>query len=520
METSTPSLTLKEKVLLWLSHVGANASSDPGLAATQAGIAHGTGMSRAHVSRTIAPLVEGGLVTIEKARVSGISRSLVAYRLAPPGQQVVDDLERSLAPVVVEVRDAADGLERMTLEALRRKAGKAVSVWRILSEAAGVGFVDLQKSAAPVARGTRFHFEASEAPSERFFVGRERELAAFEKWIEDGRGRAAIVEGAPGIGKSTFLAHALRGRPPKAHVLWIRLMEWSSPASVVQAVMGLLSRAGRPGPIPTTDDVEAVLAQFSDRARGIPLLVVVDDVQNASQPVRVLLKAVLSVARQTPTLRVVLAGRQVNLPGETFAEAAVFRLYPLNEKEAAKVAELLGTPPAASAALVRATGGNPLFIELASRGPRPDASPADFAEYLQNVILPSLPEEQRELLQYAAALRVGLRPQFLDALTVGSPSATRALESAGLLAQRADGAYEPHDLVRSTVESTMGFKTRVHVHGRLAEMFRPRGDDATNVSEFLHHLVRAGKREEAARWVFKHQATLMERARGLFGAAV
>src|SRR5262245_45717619 len=110
--------------------------------------------------------------------------------------------------------------------------------------------------------------------AEPSIVGRERELAGLEAWLDhvaSGRGVIALVSGEPGIGKTRFLeAATTRAHDRGFAVVWGRAWEVSSAPPYwpwIEALRGLLSRPrGRDGA-----DVLLRLLPELDRGAGAPL---------------------------------------------------------------------------------------------------------------------------------------------------------------------------------------------------------------------------------------------------------
>ncbi len=84
-----------------------------------------------------------------------------------------------------------------------------------------------------------------------------------------------------------------------------------------------------------------------------------------------------------------------------------------------------------------------------------------------------------------------------------------------LVVPREDGFFELHEVVRDAIYATIPFAERRKWHDRLAAAYAPL-DDWSGLTEFLHHLVRAGRREEAVGWVLANQSRILDRARALF----
>ncbi len=217
-------------------------------------------------------------------------------------------------------------------------------------------------------------------------------------------------------------------------------------------------------------------------------------------------------------VRIVLLGREVEVPGEAFREARFLRLGPLPATEAEALLESREVPAGNPAVLARAAGGNPLFLELLASAPDPVAAPGDLAAFVARVLAPSLAPAERETLRWASALRAPFDSGLIARLGIGSRAALDHLARASLLERRDDGRYGMHDVVRDAVYPTIDSAELRSMHERVAEAYRPRAGTGGDVAEFLHHLVAADRRDDALRWVLRNQSRLLARAREVFRA--
>lgn len=516
MATPLPALSLKEKVLLWLAHCETRAGPETGLPHTQVGISNATGLSRGHVSRTVAPLLQAAWLVEREQRVPGFSRALVAYGLTAEGRAQVARLGEVLAPMPIETRRFGTNPSPMRFDEALRRAIPDLTSWEAVAQLEAQGYVDLEGPAAGAATAPRFHRELADAPPVSFFVGRDPEIQAFRAWLINERSPYYVLEAAAGFGKTTLAAHALRTGPPKMHVLWFRATEWSTGRTLLERVDRLLHGLGRGSPLPPRDEPEALYEHLRPRVRGFPLLVIVDDVQKAEPTLRNVFEVLARVVRAEPGFKLALLGRRVDLPEELLRGATRARLRPLDDRESERLLEGLGVGSDARGGLAAACRGVPLFLEIMARNPDRASRDLDLARFLSRDLLSALPPAQREILRWASALRAPAAPDLFERLGLGSPAAIRELAQASLLARREDGRYAMHDLVREALYGQLEFSERKRIHQGLAEFFQPRGEAWMHVEEFLHHLVRAGQREQAARWVLRNQTGLLARAHELF----
>jgi DNA-binding CsgD family transcriptional regulator len=211
-------------------------------------------------------------------------------------------------------------------------------------------------------------------------------------WVEalaDGTGRAALVEGEPGIGKSSLLrAAASAAEAAGCHVLWascdelsqafpllplLDALDVSRHAAVTgrEKIIELLRTDFAPGN--RVDVVAAATEQFlclmDELCAAAPVLLVVDDLQWAD-PATVLALGRLARAVRGERLLVLGASRPVPRREDIIAlrrlaePDGLIRLHSLTDVEAAQLVEQAvgGTPGARLLELAEGAAGNPLYL--------------------------------------------------------------------------------------------------------------------------------------------------------------
>src|SRR2546421_10401749 len=211
-------------------------------------------------------------------------------------------------------------------------------------------------------------------------------------WVADltaGRGRAALIEGEPGIGKSSLVrAVAADARRAGCLVLWASCDELSQafpllplldalsvhapaagcdPTRIVETLRADVTRANGVDVVPAA--VERLLTLVDELCAIAPMLLVVDDLQWAD-PVTVMALGrlarsvwqlpmlVVGTSRPVPRREDLLALRRMVEP------AALLRLRSLTDADAAQLVgrRAGGTPGPRLMRLARGAAGNPLYL--------------------------------------------------------------------------------------------------------------------------------------------------------------
>ncbi|WP_211245582.1 helix-turn-helix transcriptional regulator [Actinomadura oligospora] len=331
--------------------------------------------------------------------------------------------------------------------------------------------------------------------------GREAELGELDALIASvartGGGGMALIQGEPGIGKTTLLTEAVSRAAAagfsvgvgKAEELHHMVPLSSLAASLLQGDRPLLSGDAFTDLARNHDQriwlVERLAEMIETRAGDTPVLIGLDDVQWADPLSRFALQQLPARLRTSPVLWT-LAGRHEPLgPAEEIAAAANgglplarISLGPLTSGAIAQIAgDTLGTAVDDRVRdLLDGAGGNPFLAVEMLAGLRPDGASDDLLP--QGLVvgvrgrLRSLQPETLRFLQMGAVL--GRRFAFHDAAALCGPSPAAlvgALEEAvraGLLDDDGDHLAFRHDLLRQAVYVDIPPSARKALHREAA----------------------------------------------------
>jgi DNA-binding SARP family transcriptional activator/tetratricopeptide (TPR) repeat protein len=301
------------------------------------------------------------------------------------------------------------------------------------------------------------------------FVGRTEELERLRNI------RAALVVGPPGIGKSR-LAEELDGG--------LRVVSGRCPAFGAPTALPLRDIASQLGAAAELDRVPADEVPLTFRRlceRSAPLLVVVDDVQWASELVIEAVEQLID--RGAGDIRVLCLARDEVLderPG-LLPAAERIELGPLADADAAELATALG---AAEPSLAERAEGNPLFIEqllahtAESKGPLPSS--------LQSLLvarLDRLPPIERLVVARAAVIGREFEGETVGHLLDGSSPrrALAALVRRGFLDLVLGGiAFDErfrfrHGLIHEAAYQSIPMAERARLHELVADLLDTSG---------------------------------------------
>jgi tetratricopeptide (TPR) repeat protein len=401
------------------------------------------------------------------------------------------------------------------------------------------------------------------------FVGRERELdlllGALAETVQR-RGCVALVGGEPGIGKSrladqlatrardermrAFSGQAWEGAGAPAYWPWVQVFRTiirttddadlrhqlgAGAADIAQMVVELRETLGD---LPEATEVESESARFQlfdsattflrRAAKASPLLITIDDLHAADMPSILYLRFVASQVADAPIM-VVCTYRVLELAADPALATAVgeiarqpgtlsISLDGLGEPSVRELIEATAgvSPPSNLVnAIVRETGGNPLFLGeairlLAAEGRLHEVAAGQALDLplpagIRDVIIRRvrhLPAETAELLIHAAALGPEFITEVLRRVTDSSPE--EVLDRVGEASRAGLVAPVPgtlgrfrftHDLIRETLYDELAPGRRVSLHRRIADTLQSLYGTAPEafLAELAYHYVEASR---------------------------
>ena len=350
------------------------------------------------------------------------------------------------------------------------------------------------------------------------FVGRESELAALraaaDEVVSTGVGRMVVLTGEAGAGKtrlSSELARVLTdGGVP---VIWSRCWGdggspplWPWPDVVAELARRARHRRSIPS-LETGDRFQlfrTVVEQLRDICAVAPGVALIDDLHAAAGDAVLLTKFVARSLHRVPLLLVATwrldATSHHGVPDwlEAIApEATVIDVASFDERELATYVHLrLGRRPSPTevAAMMAATGGNPLYVSELIREPSTSTRRSATRRLLQRRVTALSAEERRVLC--AAAVLGDAATLSEVATVVGRPAADvqAVIDGAGSGARLVGGEVRfSHDLLRhALVASLSPARTqRLHASRRGGH---PRIGRARQAVRRAHHCVEAASR--------------------------
>jgi hypothetical protein len=353
-----------------------------------------------------------------------------------------------------------------------------------------------------------------DAARRRAFVGRQRQLTAFDAALRGTGPQVLFVHGEGGIGKTTLLRElGRRARAAGRTVVELDGRALEGTPSGICRELGRSLRLTGPAPSPSDPDAadDAGADDVLDRLGGLDDLVVLLDGYELLGHLDGWARTRL-VPRLSASAVVVLAGREP--PGREWVSDPgwrdLARLVPLGSLDDAEAAELLaraGAPAAARPRLAELGRGHPLTLTMLADAAQGGSVPEGLAEVpdlvaaLVPILVRDVPDEAsaRGLLTCAHAW---VTTEDLLRDVVGPDDAARVwawLGSLSVVVRSSDGLH-PHDLAREVLDAEHEVRApeqyrqlhqtiREHVVERLR---RATGSERHRCAQALFHLHRKG----------------------------
>jgi class 3 adenylate cyclase len=387
--------------------------------------------------------------------------------------------------------------------------------------------------------------EAAERSHASRFVGRERELQqlvdAWDRALTGSRCELVTVVGDPGVGKSRLVSETLNridARVVRGRCLSYGegITYWPVVEVVKQlhaspedehAAAAISSLLGEDQTFAGTDEIAWGFRKLLEA--HAPLVVCFDDIQWGEETFLGLIESTALLSSGAPLLLLCMARPELldRRPGWP----AVLRVEPLAADEAAEL--VVGVPDDVRERIVRASGGNPLFLtEMAALG---DADgevevPATLRALLA-ARLDQLDEPERRILECGAVEGELFHRGTVQAL---APEETEVTPRLAALVRRDlvrperpqlphEDAYRfRHLLIRDAAYDALPKATRADLHRRFAEWLDRHGQSLVELDEIVgyhleqaaHYLAELGRPEDGvAREASGRLAAAGERAR-------
>jgi DNA-binding CsgD family transcriptional regulator len=320
------------------------------------------------------------------------------------------------------------------------------------------------------------------------------------------RGRAVLVSGEAGVGKTALLRHVCEGHSASTPFLWGVCDALFTPRplgpflDIGDVAGGLLEQLVKSGARP--HDIVAALTQQISTAT----ILVLEDVHWADEatldvltllgrriesvPILVLVSYRDDELGRAHPLRIVL--------GELVNAECVSRL-PLAPLSPVAVANLAAPYGVDVDALYRTTAGNPFFVTEVLAAPD-----GGIPTTVRDAVLARkarLSSAGDSVLQAVAVAPGGVEPTLLEALVDDSAEALDECVGSGMLFMDASGVAFRHELARLAIEDSLLPLRRRELHRKALTALTSSRTDALDLARLAHHAEAAADADAVLRYV-------------------
>ena len=517
-------LTVKERVFLHLLFQQRFAmDSDSPQSVTQEGVAKAVDVGRNNVAKVLAEMGNEGTVDAFTRHVKGLPSVRKVYFLSPRGLEKAKVIKQNVESTTVDIIDLQGQRLQDEIGRLGNYLPKRYDLLELINGIAQ-GSIDCRGFHENRMREERRYVDFTDKkPAVRAFYGREREIGLLSGLLSSEVKRMVVINGIPGIGKTTLLAKFAQNVRESTNVFWYKVHEWANLKALLRPLAEFLSQMGRRNLEWYLNQTEAPLVGEATHIletdlKDVSVLLIFDDVHKAEPSVLEFLGALLTVMEGMEKVRAVCTARE--LP-TFYSRSAVFRgtveelnLDGLDKDSSLQMMRSRGLSAADVEEVFRVTSGHPLFLELID-DPKL-ALGKNIRIFIEQEVFSRLGVAERKIMSIAAVFRY---PVLIDAffimeeeihLAAGmekvelegadyavSYEAVDSLLSKSIIYESVGRLIGMHDLLREFSLSRLTPRQRRVYHRAAARYYLQDGSAPARV-EGLYHSLMAGDLQTAA----------------------
>jgi tetratricopeptide (TPR) repeat protein/DNA-binding MarR family transcriptional regulator len=491
---SIPGFSPRELVLLRLWEVHRTARSEFDLrSATREGIAGYFSVSGSRASSDLKRLEKEGLVARRESPIRARQRKVVVYSPTGKGNQTAETVARRAGALDVRIGDAVMPLEDVVQD-LSVKIGMAGAL-RFVKAGRFDRDECMKVALGRVAQMTGRGMVPAETEE---FVGRSSELERLRTAMVRRKGGPLVVDGMPGIGKTSTTAQAVREIAKDGPAFWHDFVEGGGARSLLEALGYYLLQRDRPLLFRcltslTEDKLQEAVPVIRREFGSLRAILVFDNFHRAGAQARGFLAQVISLCAGNRALKCVLLSRE---GPDAAAFAARHSTDPpvtvtldlLDRAEAAKLWRRLGGRTDFSKAWA-AVGGHPQFLTIAaSLDTEIEPMTRIAAEHLARW----LDRGERAALEAVSVFRHPVPLEALLDMRLGDHAALRRLIEKRFLVETKGGLVAVHDSLREASMAGIHEERRTFLDSAASVFWVGMGGPVA-LEEAAFHLGRAGR---------------------------
>ncbi len=477
----------RERILLHLSKFKSDVDMfNAPFYITQDGVAEVIGIGRNNIPREMKKLIEEGLVESKKARVRGLKNRRAVYFLTSNGMIEAKKIRESLQDIYVNVISFSGEKKTVLLREVPRLYGIDFITAAInLDKELNLDLVRIMRK-----NGRRVHYIEENFTVKRFY-GRKRELKIIKEWMNSNK-KILVVNGLPGMGKTTLILKFVKEHLKERDVLFIRLSKYKELVDILHQFAEFFSKMGNPKlekylrTHGKSVDFEINLnnAMMIIKDSCTDAVMIFDNIEEAQPRVRTFIQTLLdNVEDKRCKIILVGVGAEGIIRPSQLGKVQEIYISELSEEDALSMLRDEGVPEKVAFQIISEYGGIPLILELAKANDH-----KMIREFLFRGILNNMSPEERRAVEFASVFRREFKMNALLLNNVEYPI-IYSLINKNILREMEYEVFSLHRLLRNFIYNRLPESNKKNYHLLAARYFLEEGD----ILEAVYHYTRGGK---------------------------
>jgi tetratricopeptide (TPR) repeat protein/predicted transcriptional regulator len=521
-------------------------------AISQEGIAQAIGIRRDNIPRAMKDLKAAGLVTESVARVEGVYRKRKVYFLTDQGFQFIQELRSKILATVVDITLNNGNIEKLKISDLntRFRPGRPLELMKILALISIDNIIEekdieYRSTSPPVSTtakknktsstltptggptssntpkvstiyrtdektgpGSKIEYieHLDEAPPQRYFVGREREIQKINRWLTSEDQKILVIYGIPGIGKTSLASKVISEYTGRMHLFWHRFHRWDTMRSILLPFSEFLAKMQRRRLKSYLSgkhslDFNNIAQILEDDLDNSQTILVFDDFQRIKEDIAEFFSLLIEILSRIKGVYVIIVGRRI-LPFYDRSDVIVKKLVTelqldgLDETSSRLLIKLKVVDDELFKKIYELTQGHPLFLELIS-SVKDLTDKKDIKRYIYEEIFSNLEEREKILMNILSVFRYPVTSQAVFIEEDMDIEVLDLLVERNLVQEIAYDLYDIHDLVREFFYIRLPPTIRERYHLEASKYYIEEGSTIGSV-EAQYHLIKSGDYKKAA----------------------
>ncbi len=338
------------------------------------------GIRVTHVPRSVNQLSKDGLIYESVTHVKGMDKRRKAYFLTEQGLFKANEIKRILEERTTSFIGSDGQTKEVRIGDIEKLTGIKIDLLELMTlidEGEPIGQTTLKelkdsKALTVTEEGNKIYDFPHKVPIVKELVGRKEDQKLLKHWIESDDYKMIVVNGKPGIGKTTLIAHLVSGYEDEKHVFWFELKKKDDLDTLIKHLTDFLGRInksalksalrGRKSP-----EVIEMINAFKRDLKATDSLVVIDAFDNANDDITDFFVSLLKEIDDVEGVKIIITQRKPLLRPHKIPEEGKIGWMELEGLDKKSCKKLIGAKDLEEQEFDRIytlTEGNPMMIKL------------------------------------------------------------------------------------------------------------------------------------------------------------